>query len=155
LYKFERIFPKKTKDKIVKSFAGDDQEDQDSLEWNPESHDQAPPADGARPPRMVEFSSSIEVPGDKTQYTCAKLPEIVGTGYPYTVEVTVIVTTARENEVTSNPVSGIFVTRPLAPTNLRPDKEKSRSIVWYKSMTPYVRRYRVRSVFKFYVFLML
>lgn len=93
---------------------------------------------------MVEFSSSIEVAGDKTQYTCAKLPEIVGTGYPYNIEVIVIVTTPRENEVTSLPVSGIFVTRPLAPTNLKPDKDKARSIVWYKSMTPYVKRYRVR-----------
>jgi hypothetical protein len=93
---------------------------------------------------MVEFSSTIEVPGDKTQYTIAKLPEIVGTGYPYSIEVSVIVTTQRENEVTSNPVSGIFMTKPLAPTNLKPDKDKARSIVWHKSMTPYVNRYKVR-----------
>lgn len=115
------------------------------MEFAPESHDTAGPGpEGVRPPRMVEFSSSIEVPGDKTQYTIAKLPEIVGTGYPYTIEVSVIVTTQRENEVTSNPVSGVFVTRPLAPTNLKPDKDKPRSIVWHKSMTPYVHRYRVR-----------
>ena len=49
--------------------------------------------------------------GDKTQYTLSKLPEIFGTGYAYAIEVSVVVTTLRENEVTSTPVSGIFVTR--------------------------------------------
>ena len=132
---------------LLMYFTADEREDQDSLEFNPESQDaNAQLPEGARPPRMVEFSSSIEVPGDKTQYTIAKLPEIVGTGYPYSIEVSVIVTTQRENEVTSNPVSGIFATKPLAPTNLKPDKDRARSIVWHKSMTPYVQRYRVRWV---------
>ena len=51
---------------------------------------------------------------------------------------------SREGEVASMPASGIFVTRPLAPTNFRLDKDRPRGITWYKSMTPHVRKYRVR-----------
>lgn len=119
----------------------DNNDETDSMDWTTE-----PQAQNAiqEIQRMSEFVSTIEVPGDKTQYTISKLPEIVGTGFPYSVEVSVIVTTSRENEVTSNAVSGIFTTKPLAPTNLRPDKEHPRGIVWHKSMTPHVQRYKVR-----------
>ena len=94
--------------------------------------------------KISEYASTIEVPGDKTQYTFTKLPEIVGTGHAYTVDVIVVAASLREGEVASMPASGIFLTRPLAPTNLRLDKDRQRGIMWYKSMTPSVRKYRVR-----------
>ena len=90
-------------------------------------------------PKMDEFVSTIEGAGDKTQYTLPKLLEIVGTGYAYSIDVCVVVVTPRENEVSSSAVNGIFVTKPLAPTNLRLDKDRVRGILFYKSMTPYVQ----------------
>ena len=119
-------------------------DEQDSLEWRIEPTDTALEAAELARPKMAEFVSTIEVPGDKTQYTLSKLPEIVGTGYAYSIEVCVVVTTPRENEVTSSPVSGIFLTRPLAPTNLRLDKDRPRGIFFHKSMTPYVQRYKIK-----------
>jgi len=119
-------------------------DDNDSLELTPESGEAQEIVDQLSKPKITDFVSTIEVPGDKTQYTIAKLPEIIGTGYPYFVEVSVVVTTSREKEVTSQIVNGVFITRPLAPTNLRIDKEKPCGILWHKTMTPYVRRYRVR-----------
>jgi hypothetical protein len=38
----------------------------------------------------------------------------------------------------------VFVTKPLAPTGLRLDKDRPRGILFHKSMTPYVQRYKVR-----------
>jgi hypothetical protein len=119
-------------------------DEQDSLEWRIEAADPTLEAAELARPKMAEFFSTIEVPGDKTQYTLAKLPEIVGTGYAYAIDVSVVVTTTRENEVTSSPVSGIFLTKPLAPTNLRLDKDRPRGILFHKSMTPYVQRYKVK-----------
>lgn len=127
------------------SLDGDEpDDDNDSLELSPESADVNEIADQLSRPKITDFLSTIEVAGDKTQYTISKLPEIIGTGYPYLVEVSVVVTTSRDKEVTSQAVSGVFVTKPLAPTNLRIDKEKPCGILWYKSMTPNVRRYKVR-----------
>ena len=94
--------------------------------------------------KISEYASTIEVPGDKTQYTFTKLPDIVGTGHAYTVDVVVVAQSLREGEVSSLAASGVFVTRPLAPTNLRLDKDRPRGIIWYRSMTPSVRKYRVR-----------
>ena len=120
-------------------------DEQDSLEWRFDQQvDPATEALELARPKMAEFVSTIEVPGDKTQYTLAKLPEIAGTGYAYSIEVCVVVVTPRENEVSSSPVSGIFVTKPLAPTNFRLDKERPRGILFHKSMTPYVQRYKVK-----------
>jgi hypothetical protein len=98
---------------------------------------------------ISDYASTIEVAGDKTQYTFSKLPEIVGTGHAYTVEVVVVAASSRDGEVSSETTSGVFVTRPLAPTNLRLDKDRPRGITWYKSMTPHVRKYRVRFVMFF------
>ena len=119
-------------------------DEHDSLEWRFDQNDPAAEAMELARPKMAEFVSTIEVPGDKTQYTLSKLPEIVGTGYAYSIEVCVVVVTLRENEVSSSAVSGIFVTKPLAPTNLRLDKDRARGILFYKSMTPYVQRYKVK-----------
>ena len=119
-------------------------DEQDSLEWRIEPTDPTLEAAELAKPKMAEFVSTIEVPGDKTQYTLSKLPEIVGTGYAYSIDVSVVVTTMRENEVTSSPVSGIFLTKPLAPTNLRLDKDRPRGILFHKSMTPYVQRYKIK-----------
>lgn len=94
--------------------------------------------------KISEYASTIEVPGDKTQFTFSKLPEIVGTGHAYTVDVIVVAASSREGEVSSLPASGVFLTKPLAPTNFRIDKDRPRGITWYKSMTPHVRKYRVK-----------
>jgi hypothetical protein len=119
-------------------------DEQDSLEWRFDQGDPAAEAIELAKPKMAEFVSTIEVPGDKTQYTLSKLPEIVGTGYAYSIDVSVVVVTSRENEVSSSSVNGVFLTKPLAPTNLRLDKDRPRGIMFHKSMTPYVLRYKIR-----------
>ena len=58
-------------------------DEHDSLEWRFDQNDPAAEAMELARPKMAEFVSTIEVPGDKTQYTLSKLPEIVGTGYAY------------------------------------------------------------------------
>lgn len=93
--------------------------------------------------KITEYASTIEVPGDKTQYTFSKLPDI-GTGHAYNIDVVVVATTSKEAEVSSDSSRGTFVTRPLAPTNFRVDKDKTRTIVWNRSMTPTVTKYRIR-----------
>ena len=87
--------------------------------------------------KISEYASTIEVPGDKTQYTFSKLPEIVGTGHAYTVEAIVVAASSREGDVSSLPSSGVFITRPLAPTNLRLDKDRPRGITWYELSSRY------------------
>lgn len=94
--------------------------------------------------KITEYASTIEVPGDKNQYTFSKLPEIIGTGHAYNIDVVVVATTSKEAEVSSDSSSGTFVTKPLAPTNFKIDKDKSRTIMWYRSMTPNVTKYRIR-----------
>ncbi len=94
---------------------------------------------------IKEYSSSYDVPGDKTQFNFTKLPDIVGTGHVYNVTITAAAVTHRENEVASPEVVERFMTKPLTPTNFRlGSKEKSLQIIWHKSMTPNVTAYRVR-----------
>ena len=46
---------------------------------------------------LNDFEFSIELSGgEKSSYTFSKLPEIIGSGYPYTVQVRVVATSPRE-----------------------------------------------------------
>ena len=46
---------------------------------------------------LSEFESSVEIAGgEKTSHAFTKLPEIVGSGFPYIVQVRVIATSPRE-----------------------------------------------------------
>lgn len=128
-----------------KTWSAVNDDEPDSLDWAPtnEAGDVPMNPDQARV-KISDYASTIEVPGDKTQFTFSKLPEIVGTGHSYTIEVVVVATTSKEAEVYSDPSSGVFVTRPLAPTNLRIDTKRPRAITFYKSMTPSVSKYRIK-----------
>jgi hypothetical protein len=94
---------------------------------------------------LKSFSSTVEVPGDKTQHTFTKLPEMTGAGHPYDITIVAVVITPRENEVFSPDVTERFMTKPLPPTNFRlGSKDQSLQICWHKSLTTSVRSYKVR-----------
>ena len=54
---------------------------------------------------IEKFRSTVEVPGDKSEFTISKLPDIVGTGHAYKVSIVAVVITHRENEVVSPEVT--------------------------------------------------
>ena len=46
---------------------------------------------------LNDFEFSVELSGgEKSSYTFSKLPEIIGSGYPYTVQVRLVATSPRE-----------------------------------------------------------
>ena len=74
----------------------------------------------------------------------SKLPEILGTGEQYTIRVEYVVTpTGSDQEVRSEPLLGVFTTKPLAPTNFKVVSE-TQEVSWSKSPTTSVRSYKVR-----------
>ena len=74
----------------------------------------------------------------------SKLPEILGTGEQYTIRVEYVVTpTGSDQEVHSEPLLGVFTTKPLAPTNFKVVSE-TQEVSWSKSPTTSVRSYKVR-----------
>lgn len=95
------------------------------------------------PQHIRYFQTTVEVPGDKNQYTFSKLPEIIGSGHAYDITIVASVVTSRENEVLSPEMTERYMTRPLPPTNLRIGK-RPLQIFWHKSMTGSVSSYKVR-----------
>ena len=96
---------------------------------------------------IKDFTSTFEIMGDKTQHTFAKLPERIGSGHSYDVTIVAITmsqrvdkndhTSKNSGEICSLDVTERFMTRPLAPTNVRVgNKENPLEICWMKSMTP-------------------
>ncbi len=90
------------------------------------------------------YTTTVEVAGDKTQHTFSKLPEIIGSGHAFDVTIIASVVTSRENEVLSPDVTERFMTKPLAPTNLRLGNKENLQICWNRSMTSTVTSYKVR-----------
>ena len=96
---------------------------------------------------IKDFTSTFEIMGDKTQHTFARLPERIGSGHSYDVTIVAITmsqrvdkndkTSKNSGEICSLDVTERFMTRPLAPTNVRVgNKENPLEICWMKSMTP-------------------
>jgi hypothetical protein len=55
------------------------------------------PVDDVMNASIVNFEMSVEVSGvDKTSFTFSKLPEIVGSGCPYFVQIKAVTTSPRE-----------------------------------------------------------
>lgn len=91
---------------------------------------------------MKEYSNTIEVPGDKTTYTISRLPDIIGSGHGYNITICAVSITAKENEVTGQAVSELFMTKPLPPSHLVLGKELE--LVWHRSITPSVKSYKIK-----------
>jgi len=50
---------------------------------------------------MSDFESSVEISGgEKTSHTFSKLPEIFGSGFPYTVQIRIAATSSRDASFT-------------------------------------------------------
>jgi hypothetical protein len=93
----------------------------------------------------VEYSHSVDVPADKTQYNISKLPDPEGSGRQYLVSIVCSVLTQRNNEVQSKSVESVFATIPLKPSGLKVSGDGSKmEITWTKSLTLHVVMYKVR-----------
>jgi hypothetical protein len=93
----------------------------------------------------VEYSHSVDIPADKTQYNISKLPDPEGSGRKYAVSIVCSVLTQRNNEVQSKSVESVCATIPLKPSGLKVSGDGSKmEITWTKSPTPHVVKYKVR-----------
>jgi hypothetical protein len=83
-----------------------------------------------------------EISGQACSHKFVDLPELVGSGFPYQVQIqsTAKIPTKENKEVetTSEPVAQIFLTRPYPPSSLR---IKNHMIKWNPSKTPHITDY--------------
>ncbi|XP_059078716.1 uncharacterized protein LOC131877137 [Tigriopus californicus] len=93
--------------------------------------------------KEIEYSFSLDITGDKSQYMFSKLPDPDGSGKKYTVSIRVSLLTLKENEIKSETSKDFFYTLPIKPSNLRVGSEPNQ-IEWTKSPTSTVESYKIR-----------
>ena len=77
-------------------------------------------------------------------YQFSQLPELVGSGEKYRVSVQSVFSSASGQSSRSQPVSEIFLTKPLPPRDLRVLDDDNQIISWQRSQSPSVRLYKVK-----------
>ncbi|XP_040573085.2 uncharacterized protein [Lepeophtheirus salmonis] len=93
----------------------------------------------------INYHFVTDMPGDRMQYNASKLPEITGTGRQYTAAIASVITSSRSNQdVTSSKAIISFITRPLAPTNIRISSNEKLTIFFDPSLTEKVSKYKIK-----------
>ena len=95
---------------------------------------------------QIDYSSSAEVPSVRNTFNCSKLPDIIGTGQKYWLQVTYshsFKTKGQVQVIESFPLNAAFFSKPLAPTNFRFGKHEN-EIIWARSLSLTVTTYRVK-----------
>ena len=77
-------------------------------------------------------------------YQFSQLPELVGSGEKYRVSVQSVFTSPSGQSSRSQPVTEIFLTKPLPPRDLRVLDDDNQIICWQRSQSPSVRLYKVK-----------
>ena len=77
-------------------------------------------------------------------YQFSQLPELVGSGEKYRVSVQSVFTSSSGQTSRSQPVTEIFLTKPLPPRDLRVLDDDQQIISWQRSLSPSVRLYKVK-----------
>ena len=77
-------------------------------------------------------------------YQFSQLPELVGSGEKYRVSVQSVFTLPSGQSSRSQPVTEIFLTKPLPPRDLRVVDDDNQIISWHRSQSPSVRLYKVK-----------
>ena len=77
-------------------------------------------------------------------YQFSQLPELVGSGEKYRVSVQSVFTSPSGQTSRSQPVTEIFLTKPLPPRDLRVLDDDEQIISWQRSLSPSVRLYKVK-----------
>lgn len=77
-------------------------------------------------------------------YQFSQLPELVGSGEKYRVSVQSVFTSPSGQSSRSQPVTEIFLTKPLPPRDLRVLDDDNQMISWQRSQSPSVRLYKVK-----------
>ena len=81
---------------------------------------------------------------ESTVYQFSQLPEIIGTGEKYRVSVTTCFTLATGVSYSSEPVSQIFVTKPLPPERLTVRDHEHQIFSWLSSPSASVKNYKLK-----------
>lgn len=91
----------------------------------------------------LEFSQTVDLSGDKTQYNFSKLPDPEGSGHMFKIDVQASILTIREHEVTSDPSTLNCATLPHKPSGFKIGTRPF-DIVFTKSPTPTVSSYKIK-----------